>query len=370
MMMKRAESRASVVLVCALAWAVGGCGTSASGPDGSLGRGGITDSGGVEGSAGTSGHGGTVGTGGAAGKGGATGSGGVFSGGVGGGGSGTGGMAAGGVGGGGRSGIGGVAAGGVGGGGRSGIGGGDSGSGSGGNNTVVDPELVLWYGFDQDSGATTADTSAFMGGPRDGTLMTLGAGTVGFSATARVGTHALALGGNSAMNTGFVAIPSLQTLAPDALTIAAWINNQANPGTTAGNSDVFSFSTDRDNYMSLLVTTRPGMNSSFQINTGGVVQRILFSTPISLGAWHHLAVVLQADASYTGVVYLDGVAVASLSNMNLHASNLGATTANYIGMYAIAAGMSAFTGSIDDFRVYKRALNPAEIAALALATTL
>jgi hypothetical protein len=235
--------------------------------------------------------------------------------------------------------------------------------GSGGGTVVVDPDLVLRYGFDQASGSTTADTSGFVGGPRDGTLMTLGTGTVGFSTMHRVGTNALALGGTTATNTGFVAIPSLQNLAPDALTIATWIN-VAGSGGTVTRADVFSFSTDDKNYMSLLISSRAGMAWSFQIDTGGTTQRIMVSAPITPDTWHHVAVVLPADPVYTGVVYLDGAAVGSLANMTLHPSNLGATTANYVGMYAIAAGMTAFVGLIDDFRVYRRALTPVEIAAL------
>ena len=84
---------------------------------------------------------------------------------------------------------------------------------------------------------------------------------------------------------------------------------------------------------------------------------------LSTGAWHHLAVVLGAGATYTGTLYIDKVAVGTNAAMTLRPSNLGNTANNFIGRSAFAAD-PYFDGYIDDFRIYKRALTAAEITAL------
>jgi hypothetical protein len=76
--------------------------------------------------------------------------------------------------------------------------------------------------------------------------------------------------------------------------------------------------------------------------------------------WHHLAVTLSGS---TGVLYVDGVPANTNLSMTLKPSSLGSTTQNYIGKSQWAD--PNLTGSVDDFRIYSRALNATEVAALA-----
>ena len=94
-------------------------------------------------------------------------------------------------------------------------------------------------------------------------------------------------------------------------------------------------------------------------------QQISMTTPaaLSTGAWHHIAVVLGAGATYTGTLYIDKVAVGTNSAMTLRPSDLGAGGNNFIGKSQYS-GDPYFDGFIDDFRIYKRALTAAEISAL------
>jgi hypothetical protein len=105
----------------------------------------------------------------------------------------------------------------------------------------------------------------------------------------------------------------------------------------------------------------------FSISTKGntMEEQINMTTPalLTLNAWHHLAVTLTAGAPYTGTLYIDHAVAGSNAAMTLHATDLGATDANFIGKSQFAAD-AYFAGMIDDFRVYKRALTTAEIAAL------
>ena len=96
----------------------------------------------------------------------------------------------------------------------------------------------------------------------------------------------------------------------------------------------------------------------------GAEQTIVMAnpTPLSVGAWHHLAVVLGPGSPYTGTLYVDKVAVGINSAMTLRPSDLGNSINNWIGRSQF--GDPLFDGLIDDFRVYRRALTAAEIQAL------
>ncbi len=293
----------------------------------------------------------------------ATGGAGVGSGGrggqVGSGGRGTGGVATGGRGTGG-TGTGGTGTGGTGTGGTGTGGAGTGGAGTGG----AAPDLVLWYKFDEESGTTAADSSAAAGSPRNGTLTTAGTGgAVTFSAVHQVGTHSVSMTANAATGGGFVVMPPLAELAPAAVTIATWVYATANRDWQR----IFDFGSSTS--INAFLTTSQGTDASntirFAITLGGnaMEQRIDTTTVLPLNSWHHLAVVLGAGSPYTGTLYLDGVAVGTNPAMTLHASDLGATTANHLGRSQFVADWY-FAGQLDDFRVYARALGAAEITAL------
>ena len=71
---------------------------------------------------------------------------------------------------------------------------------------------------------------------------------------------------------------------------------------------------------------------------------------------------LGAGSPYTGTLYVDRVVAGTNTAMTLHPTDLGATDKNYIGKSQWQDPY--FSGMLDDFRVYRRALTAAEIAAL------
>ena len=85
---------------------------------------------------------------------------------------------------------------------------------------------------------------------------------------------------------------------------------------------------------------------------------------LSTNTWHHLAVVLPAGATYTGTLYINGISAGTNPAMTLHPSSLvgAGTPYGYVGKSGF--GDPYFSGRIDDFRVYNRALSAAEIATL------
>ena len=336
----------------------------------------------------------------AGGAGGTRGTGGMGTGGVSRDGGGTGGMGAGGtgtggtrLGGGGTSGMGtggtrlgsggsgGMGTGGtrLGSGGTSGGGGTGGGVGmDGGGGTGPEPDLVLWYKFDESSGNTAADSAMLGGTARNANLEMVGAGgSATFSTARQVGTHAVTLtpATNSPVtNGGYITVPALQPLAPSALTIAVWVNLAANP-VTQNWERIFDFGNGPNSNNFLYLVARAGSPATnpvqFVISTKGhsAVSGQVISSPSALppNTWHHIAIVLAAGSTYTGTMYIDGTAVATNTAMTLHASDVGSTNNNYLGrsqFNGAASGDPLFNGSLDDFRVYRRALSQQEIADL------
>ena len=232
---------------------------------------------------------------------------------------------------------------------------------------ATDPDLVLWYKFDDTAGPAVLDSS---GNGRNGKLETLGAGTAEYSTTHQVGTGALDLSSNSATVGAYVDMPSsLQTMgATSALTIATWVQLKANPTAwqrvfdfgVYGAETSYIFLTPMHN-RSTPNAPRFAMSASAKENEQGIVM----TTPevLTTGVWHHFVVVLAAPATYTGKLFIDNVLVGTNSAMTLHTSDLGATSDNWLGRSQYP-GDSLFNGYLDDFRVYKRALTASEIATL------
>ncbi len=346
-------------------------GTGGPGTGGSVGTGGVVATGGGMASGGTGGPGtggastGGRGTGGA--STGGVGAGGASTGGMGTGGASTGGMGTGGASTGG-SGTGGASTGGMGTGGASTGGRGTGGASTGGSGTggATDPDLVLWYKFDETTG-TAADSS---GNGRTGTPTGIGSGgSATFSTTNRVPPGSLNLTSTSATVGGYVVVPAgLNAMgATTAITISTWVQVR----TARGWQRVFDFgngSTPTSSYAFLTTSHAASSPNSprFAISTTGntTEQVINMSTPAVLASgWHHLAVVLGAGSTYTGTLYIDKVAVGTNAAMTIRPSALGATTQNWIGRSQYA-GDPLFDGYIDDFRIYRRALTAAEITAL------
>ncbi len=257
------------------------------------------------------------------------------------------------------------APGGVSGGGRGGATTGSGGAGglsaAGGTAGAGDPDLVLWYRFDETSGQTATDSSGYAGGPRNATLGTagVGGGIVFRAATYEVGTGAVALTANGPMGGGYVTVPSLYDLVPDAVTIASWVY----PTSSMANQRIFDLGSGITTFMFLNTADTSGY-VRFAITNSGIAteQRIQTSTTLSLNSWHHIALVIAGGNSKSGTIYVDGASVAT-ATLTLGVHELGVTTNNYLGRSQFVYD-AYLAGALDDFRVYKRALTKPEISAI------
>jgi aryl-phospho-beta-D-glucosidase BglC (GH1 family) len=204
-------------------------------------------------------------------------------------------------------------------------------------------EIIGWWKFDATSGTTAAD-SGYGGNP----------GTLQSGATWVAGAINNAVHLNGTAN-GYVSLPSGLVSALNDFTISTWVKVDAN----ATWARVFDFGSGTGNYM-FLAPASGGASVRYAITTGSGEQQLNRAGNLSPGGWHHLAVTLSGS---TGVLYVDGVPANTNLSMTLKPSSLGSTTQNYIGKSQWPD--PNLTGSVDDFRIYNRALNATEVAALA-----
>jgi hypothetical protein len=142
-------------------------------------------------------------------------------------------------------------------------------------------------------------------------------------------------------------------------TIATWVYF-----TNTGNAwqRVFDFGTGTTAYM-FLTSNNGSRIVRFAITTNGTSAERLVTAPSALATgWHHVAVVI--DSASMGLrLYQDGTLAASGTTTVLP-KDLGVTTLNWLGRSQYTAD-PYFVGSIDEFRIYNRALSEGEVRYLA-----
>ncbi|HZM79852.1 MAG TPA: LamG-like jellyroll fold domain-containing protein [Candidatus Limnocylindrales bacterium] len=179
-----------------------------------------------------------------------------------------------------------------------------------------------------------------------------GGAALGPRVAGRVGS-ALRLNGS----TEYVSLPAgvVSGLTGD-FTICAWVN----PGAVSTWSRVFDFGANTGRYMFLTVNSGGGPRFAITTSGNGAEQRLSGAGQLPLNTWTHLAV---TGSGTTGTLYVNGVAVATNPAMTLRPSDLGATANNWIGRSQFADPL--LNAAVDDFQIYNRGLDAAEVAALA-----
>lgn len=222
-------------------------------------------------------------------------------------------------------------------------------AGAAGTTTACDiPPLVfgappiLAYDFNTGSGTVAVDSS---GNSKNGTLL----GTPVWNATGR-------LGGAITFNAAnqYVELPQDMLMGLNAVTIAAWVRLSANPAA----STLFDFGSNSANHFYLRTNGGTGVSYGVQVN-GGSVQETATSYSLPVGVWKHVAL---AVGDGTSSLYIDGIKVISRP-ITFAPSALGSTAGNWIGH--THSSTTNLYGSVDDFRIYGRALEPREVEAIA-----
>ncbi|MBP8304976.1 MAG: discoidin domain-containing protein, partial [Phycisphaerae bacterium] len=208
--------------------------------------------------------------------------------------------------------------------------------------------LAAYYAFEGD----TRDTA---GEGYDGTLVndpTFGDSKAGLG-------KALALDGvNDYVDLPIGTLISTLTSA----TVSAWIHFDT--ASTGSYVRVFDFGTSSTaGYMFLCPRQGTTGVMRFAITTGTNTGESGVNAPRTLTAgWHHVAVVIDGVARTLQLV-VDGEVVASGAT-NTVPRDLGVTTQNWLGRSQYTAD-SYYTGGLDEFRIYSRALSAGEVRYLA-----
>lgn len=204
--------------------------------------------------------------------------------------------------------------------------------------------LQAWLKFDESSGTSADDAT---GNGWIGTLVNGPIWVPGYSS------NAVNLSGSSQ----YVTLPAGVVSNLNDFTLSAWVK-QASISTW---SRIFDFGTGQTAYMFLTPRGGPGSVIRFAITTGGGAGEQVIDGTASLptGVWKHVAVTLSGSK---GVLYVDGVPVGTNSAMTLTPARLGITTQNYIGKSQY--NDPYLNGQVDDFRLYRIALSPGEVATL------
>ena len=206
--------------------------------------------------------------------------------------------------------------------------------------------LLVHYAFDEGFGAAAADSS---GNANNGTFTDSPAWASGM-----VGSGALEFDGvDDAINLSAFA-PTLDT---DTLTISFWIRPSAGfSGTIYRLSNSSSGTTGRSKY-----EVRADASAITFITGDGVsADTDAFSGPVPAGTWSHVLCTL--DASKGKTCYLNGSQIRYATNDV--DSSLNSPVAAFIGTNRILAGYNFIEGTLDDMRIYGRALEPQEIREL------
>jgi hypothetical protein len=202
--------------------------------------------------------------------------------------------------------------------------------------------------FDEGAGGTAADST---GSGNDATLQ---AGAQW--GTGRKGGGALSLDGKG----DHASLPADILAGASDFTISTWVFwNAASPW-----ARVFDFGTGTGRYLTLAQRSRSGL-LRFAITVDGTYGEQFVESTVAPpnGRWVHLAVTLSGQ---TATLYVDGLAAGVNTDMALTPAQVGPTPNNWIGRSQYVSD-PGFNGRIDDFRIWRSALDATAVAALAAA---
>jgi fibronectin type 3 domain-containing protein len=205
------------------------------------------------------------------------------------------------------------------------------------------PGLISAYGFGEGSGTLTADSS---GNGNTGTL-----NAAAWTANGKYGS-ALTFNGSTA----FVDLGNPASLQLNSsMTVSAWVYATANPG---DDGQIVAKSNDSAGWQFKTSPDTGTHKFAFAVATsnGGRVQRNSNITRV-LNTWYHVAAVYNA-AAQTMDIYVNGVLDNGVLSGTVPTAQLNAAVNANIGR---RTGGYYFIGTIDEVRIYNRALSAIEI---------
>lgn len=166
----------------------------------------------------------------------------------------------------------------------------------------------------------------------------------------------------------YVKLPNGMMSDVNDFTISVWYRHVANIGGARifdfGVGDGYSSTEPNSNRKMMYLTTRAGANNriTYGIQNGETLQSIetnvtLATTPV---VFNHLVITQTGN---TVTIYMNGQQIGQRTDITIKPSDLGTTTANYLGKSRFTGG-SMLDGILDEFKIYKRALTHQEVVLL------
>lgn len=151
-------------------------------------------------------------------------------------------------------------------------------------------------------------------------------------------------------------------------TVSVWYRHISNVGGARifdfGVGDNYGASEPNTNRKMMYLTTRAGTNNriTYGIQNGGALQSVESNVTLATtGATWYNIVLTQSGNTVT--LYLNGQQVGQRTDITIKPSDLGLTTANYLGKSRFATP-AVVDGVLDEFKIFNRALTHAEIVSL------
>ncbi|MBL7186510.1 MAG: LamG domain-containing protein [Phycisphaerae bacterium] len=198
---------------------------------------------------------------------------------------------------------------------------------------ITDPALMGWWTFEEGTGAIAVDWS---GHGNHGTLIGDPQWVAGFDG------GALEFGGDNYVDTGYT--ENLATY-----TIACWVKSPQAPSGAAASGPLHREQNYQFNWNHADVVFR----GAAAMNAGGVWQAASYM-PLQANTWYYLAATYDGSAFKA---YRDGVLITTTPVSGAPNAESGSLK---LGRHATAAA-NFFTGTVDEARVYNRALTAEEI---------
>ena len=136
-------------------------------------------------------------------------------------------------------------------------------------------------------------------------------------------------------------------------TISTWVKLN----TSSNWVRIFDFGTGTNTNMFLTPQNGGTGKYRFAIKSGGgSEQQINSSISPAIGVWSHIVITMEGSI---GIMYINGVEVGRKEDFSINPSNLGITTQNYFGKSQYPDPY--LNATLDEFRVYNRALSSTEV---------
>ncbi|KND42819.1 family 43 glycosylhydrolase [Streptomyces stelliscabiei] len=222
----------------------------------------------------------------------------------------------------------------------------------------VPADLLVHYGFDESGGNIARDSS---GHGYHGTYVR----TPDFATGVEGGSFKMS-GGDSGSSSPYVKIPNGVLKGADSVTVSTYAKWKG------GDNWQWLFGLGPDSNKYLFASPSNGSSSLYSAITAASwgAEKKLSGARLTPGKWQHVTVTVDGGAK-TAILYADGVEVSRATDVTVKPSDLYDANKDYSGY--IGRSMYApdpyFGGEVDDFRIYDRALTPAEVLEISGNTT-